>query len=246
MATRMATAPFFLPVKFLNKYEVLVGTTKYLYKATTLYTLRDRESDADYDPEEVWRFAAWCGPVGTDAEHIRVFAAAAAGKQKAEGDCLICMEPFNLSDHKAVACPACETPYCRTCIQTCLLQDAQAQCQEPACRRAWTDEFLRDSMTKVFMNGPYKAHREKVLVDQERARLPETQEDAMRYKNARELVGPIDIQLKELDASVKALPSYKAYRDAEAQRHTMWKDPAIRKMSSKEYQAYNRDLIADM
>ncbi len=230
----MAANPFFTPVKFLNKYEVLVGNTKYLYKSTTLYTLRDRESDDDYDPDELWRFAAWCGSPTTNSEHARVFAAAAAGRQKADGDCLICMDSFNLSDRKAIPCPACETPYCRTCIQTCLLQDTTARCQEPACRHSWTDEFLRGTMTKVFMNGPYKAHRQKVLLDGERIHLPETQEDALRYKTAREITEPIETQLRTIEESINALPSLKAHKRARIQYLETLADNTFRNKSGKE------------
>jgi hypothetical protein len=155
------------------------------------------------------------------------------------------MESFNLSDHKAVACPYCETSYCRTCIQTCLLQDTVAQCQEPACRKTWTDEFLRGTMTKVFMNGPYKAHREKILIDQERARLPETQEDAMRYRTSREIAEPIQAQLKVLDEAVKALPAYKAYHDAVETYRNSYLRPNVRKMTKTERETYYDGLVIE-
>lgn len=35
---------------------------KFLYRASNLYTIHDRESDDDYDPDEEWTFEAWCGP----------------------------------------------------------------------------------------------------------------------------------------------------------------------------------------
>ena len=43
--------------------EVLFNGRKYLQRAGVLYTIRDRESDDDYDPDEDWTFEAWCGPV---------------------------------------------------------------------------------------------------------------------------------------------------------------------------------------
>lgn len=233
---------FFTPVKFLNKFEVRVGNTKYLYTirptASSLYELRDRESDPDYDADENWSFRAWCGAPATNEEHLRAFREAAAGRQKVDGDCLICMEPFNLSDHKAVTCPYCETAYCRTCIQTCLLQDTVAQCQEPACRKSWTDEFLRGTMTKVFMMGPYKAHREKLLIDQERARLPESQQDAQRYRNACELVKPITVKINMLDDKIKELPSYIAYHALRDKNDKRWENPEYVKMTTLQRQVY--------
>lgn len=238
---------FFTPVKFLNKYEVRVGNTKYLYTIrptnSTLYELRDRESDPDYDADETWTFRAWCGVPSTNEEHLRVFREAAAGRQKADGDCLICMEPFNLSDHKAVSCPYCETAYCRTCIQTCLLQDTNAQCQEPACRKTWTDEFLRGTMTKTFMMGPYTAHREKLLIDQERARLPESQEDAQRYRTSLEICKPVEKEMAVINKQIKSMPETVAYNALREKNRKRWTDPVYVKMTMAQRQDYLNKML---
>lgn len=42
--------------------EILFQSRKFLQRAGVLYTIRDRESDDDYDPDEDWTFEAWCGP----------------------------------------------------------------------------------------------------------------------------------------------------------------------------------------
>jgi hypothetical protein len=39
--------------------------------------------------------------------------------------------------------------------------------------------------TAAFRTGPFKVHREKVLLDSERIRLPDSQEDAIRYQKAK-------------------------------------------------------------
>jgi hypothetical protein len=41
----------------------------------------------------------------------------------------------------------------------------------PACESTWDREFLDANTTKSFRLGEYKTHREKVLLDKERARL---------------------------------------------------------------------------
>jgi hypothetical protein len=74
---------------------------------------------------------------------------------------------------------------CRTCIQTYLLQDDAPTARCPSCRSGWTDDFLSENLTKTFLLKEYKEHREKILLDRERARLPETQEDAGRYIQAK-------------------------------------------------------------
>ena len=209
-ATVPAAAIFTAPsVIIKNKYEVLVNGTKYLHKNGALYTLRDRESDPDYVETEEWTFKTWCGPRATHAEDIRAFESVC--KPTVRGDCMICMDVFNKSDRKAVCCPYCQTSYCRTCLQTCLLQDTVSQCQEPACRKTWTDEFLAESFTKVFLNTTYRQHREKILLDRERARLPETQEDAARYKAAKALVKDVETHLRALQEEIDAMPETRTY-----------------------------------
>jgi hypothetical protein len=45
----------------------------------------------------------------------------------------------------------------------------------PECAKVWTRKHIREIFTLVFINGPLKEHKEKVLFDKERALLPATQ-----------------------------------------------------------------------
>ena len=47
--------------ELLNQHEVRLMGRKYLFSGTELFTIRDRESDADYQPNEAWTFQAWQG-----------------------------------------------------------------------------------------------------------------------------------------------------------------------------------------
>lgn len=75
---------------------------------------------------------------------------------------------------------------CKKCAETYLLEDdaSMPRCPNPGCRTPWSEDFLSDVMTASFLTGAYKVHRERVLLDMERARLPESQEDAVRYRDA--------------------------------------------------------------
>jgi hypothetical protein len=55
----------------------------------------------------------------------------------------------------------------------------------PGCKAAWNREFIDTICTLVFRTGPFKLHREKVLLDSERIHLPESQEEAARYNGAK-------------------------------------------------------------
>jgi hypothetical protein len=121
-------------------------------------------------------------------------------------ECSICIESFNKSTRKPVTCPYCTVAICRTCTQTCLLQDTVAKCQQPECRKGWSDEFLSSALTKVWLNGPYREHREKVLLDAEKARLPESQAEAAVYINAKALVEGIQPRIEALKEQMEAQP----------------------------------------
>ena len=120
------------------------------------------------------------------------------------------MDSFTKTVRKQTDCPYCEVPICRACLQTCLLMDNAAEPVCPSCRAAWSREFLNDQLTASFRNGPFKKYREKILLDRERARLPETQEEAARYKAAVEFLKPIDEKIKALRTKIDELPSKKA------------------------------------
>jgi hypothetical protein len=102
--------------------------------------------------------------------------------------CAICMDGFNRSTRKSVACPFCNTEVCVSCVKTCLLQDNTPHCQWPSCKRPWSDDFLALHLPKTWLLKEFKVHRERILYDQEIARLPETQEDAGRYRAAKHAV----------------------------------------------------------
>jgi len=99
-------------------------------------------------------------------------------------ECTICLEPCNKSTKKDSACLFCNSIFCRACLQDTLLLEESIDIHCPNCKVIWNREFIDTICTAVFRNGRFKAHREKVLVDSERIRLPTSQEDAIRYQTA--------------------------------------------------------------
>lgn len=45
----------------MTEHEAWLDGRKFLHRDGVLYTIRNREDDADYDPDEPWRFEHWCG-----------------------------------------------------------------------------------------------------------------------------------------------------------------------------------------
>jgi len=89
--------------------------------------------------------------------------------------CQICDETINKSTRLLVNCPYCSYEACRKCCETYILNESIVKCMNPECAKEWTRKHIRDIFTLVFINGPLKEHREKLLFDKERALLPATQ-----------------------------------------------------------------------
>jgi hypothetical protein len=89
-------------------------------------------------------------------------------------DCVICVEPINLSTRALVVCDFCTFGCCRTCCETYILGQSQlAHCM--SCKKEWTREVLLNKFTQKFVNTKYRTHRENYLFEIEQALLPATQ-----------------------------------------------------------------------
>ena len=88
--------------------------------------------------------------------------------------CPVCCDKYTAHVRKPVNCPYCEFSACNVCTKKYLIDGVlDAHCM--SCRRAWNDEFLDLNFTAAFRKGPYKKHREDVLLDREIAILPTRQ-----------------------------------------------------------------------
>lgn len=95
-------------------------------------------------------------------------------------ECQICCETY-VGHRRRVQCPFCPQAACTTCVRAFLVSDLlDARCM--GCRHAWSRDFLDSVLPRCFMLGEYKAHRERVLEQQELAQLPATQERLPPYR----------------------------------------------------------------
>ena len=103
-------------------------------------------------------------------------------EQKQSATCPVCLEDFTASVRARVSCPQCHLDVCRTCVRRYLLNTTQqAHCMGHNCKCTWDREFLIKNLLKSFVNGDYKKHRAKMLLDQEKARMPETMPAVENY-----------------------------------------------------------------
>jgi hypothetical protein len=91
-------------------------------------------------------------------------------------------------------------------VQRYLVEDVSPIPRCASCRTEWSEDFLAEICTKSFLTKEYRVHREQILVDAERARLPETQADAARYKTACELLNTINPRICQLQIQIRELP----------------------------------------
>ena len=100
--------------------------------------------------------------------------------------CDVCCEKLNKINHKQVKCPFCDLTSCRTCSQKYILSTFEdPHCM--GCKTLWNREFVDSFCTKYFRNTEMKRHRENVLFEREKARMPETQPEVERIIKMRKL-----------------------------------------------------------
>jgi hypothetical protein len=116
-------------------------------------------------------------------------------------DCSICCEKYTSQLRKAVSCPYCEHTSCTVCLKKYLTEGTlDAHCM--GCRRAWNDEFLDLNFTRAFRIGPYKKHREDILMEREIAILPTRQprvEAKLKARETQEKIHEVNKQLAAIE-----------------------------------------------
>ena len=86
-------------------------------------------------------------------------------------ECSVCLEKITGSLRKEVPCQYCQYAACLTCVKRYMLESPQdAHCMN--CKRAWNREFIDSYLSMSFRKNALKTHREEILVDREKARLP--------------------------------------------------------------------------
>ena len=112
-------------------------------------------------------------------------------------NCDVCCEKFNKINHKKVECPFCDLQSCRACSQRYLLSISDdPHCM--GCKNMWNREFVDTFCTKYFRNTELRRHRETILFEREKARMPETQTEVERIRAMRKMHFIINSQRKRL------------------------------------------------
>lgn len=116
--------------------------------------------------------------------------------------CPICVETYNKSRRAKINCMYCAAEACTQCCQTWILSETVPKCMNNDCNREWTQKFLSEQFTAVFLNKQYKPHREQVMFDQERALLPATQvlvENRIQAERLKDEITAIQQEIRQLE-----------------------------------------------
>ena len=108
--------------------------------------------------------------------------------------CDICCEKLNNSTRKNVRCNYCEASCCKMCFQKYLLEKIDNHCMN--CKKIFSFDFIDQNCSKTFINGELKKHRENVLLEQQKAMIPETQPYVEQVK----MRMVIDQRIKEIES----------------------------------------------
>lgn len=113
--------------------------------------------------------------------------------------CDICTETFTkVPSRKQAKCPYCPIKACVKCTQTYLIGTHEdPHCM--GCRKGWTREVLDSFCLITWLDKDYKHHRQTVLVDRERSRLPAAQIMAENMKEAEKRMPHLEAIKKELE-----------------------------------------------
>lgn len=125
-------------------------------------------------------------------------------------DCSICCEKFNKSNHLKVICKGCDDDSfaCRTCCQTFILGGTQdPMCM--FCKSPWDRDFMNKNLTKKFVDTDLKQFSENLFVERQISLLPDTQNEAMKWKRIYEITDKITEANSELNRIKKILHDQK-------------------------------------
>jgi len=111
--------------------------------------------------------------------------------------CSICVENFNKTVHKPIQCIRCDEKICESCIQRYLLDSPHTpHCMN--CRTEWDRLFYGRHLSTTFLNKSLKKHREKMLLEHERAQFPNTMPLLEQLRQIKEITANQNVILKEI------------------------------------------------
>lgn len=115
-------------------------------------------------------------------------------------ECAVCLDPYNKSTRTPVKCHSCGYQACRQCYATFILDPSNTHPNCMNCHKEFQREFLVDNFTLKFVSRDWKDHRERTILQKERALLPTRQPVAEMVKRKDELNTECNELLEQINA----------------------------------------------
>ena len=115
-------------------------------------------------------------------------------------ECRICFEKYNKSIRARVACQSCGFEACRQCHTTFILDASNTHPNCMECHKEFQREFLVENFTLKFVSKDWKEHRERIMLQKERALLPTRQPVAEMVKRKNDLNTQCNNILEQINA----------------------------------------------
>ena len=131
---------------------------------------------------------------------ISVSAPAPAPAPAQSKECAVCLDPYNKSTRTPVKCQSCGYQACRQCYATFILDPSNTLPNCMNCHKEFQREFLVDNFTLKFVSKDWKDHRERTILQKERALLPTRQPVAEMVKRKDELNTECNQILEQINA----------------------------------------------
>jgi len=131
---------------------------------------------------------------------ISVSAPAPAPAPEQSKECAVCLDPYNKSTRTPVKCHSCGYQACRQCYATFILDPSNTHPNCMNCHKEFQREFLVDNFTLKFVSKDWKDHRERTILQKERALLPTRQPVAEMVKRKDDLNTECNQILEQINA----------------------------------------------
>jgi hypothetical protein len=115
-------------------------------------------------------------------------------------ECCICFDPYNKSTRNCVICPSCGFEACRKCNETFILDPTNHTPNCMNCHKEFQREFMVENFTLKFVSKDWKEHRERLILQKERALLPTRQPVAEMVRRKDVLAKECNTILEQINA----------------------------------------------
>uniref|UniRef100_A0A6C0KF88 RING-type domain-containing protein n=1 Tax=viral metagenome TaxID=1070528 RepID=A0A6C0KF88_9ZZZZ len=103
-----------------------------------------------------------------------------AGKYEGLEDCDVCAMPFTSAIRKPITCFSCDYKLCTQCIQRYILESKEKpHCMN--CKKDWDLQFISSVTNPMFYDKKLRNHNADLLIQEEKALLPGSQQAAQQY-----------------------------------------------------------------